>query len=490
MECLKCGASVLEENATFCHECGARLDGKITCPKCGQFIDDKYAYCIFCGMRLDETTNIAHCDKALTKQDVQSFTNDNGTLGNKVLAWARAWVGMALVLFALVFVFLIGFQVDLTGQSIALSEINFDASQENIKLFYYFGDVYKEIEAFKEIIDFRNNFIITAAYIHAVMGTVISAVTIACVIGFATTAIVFFIMSFIKKVENNSAKWAVRSVVAYFAGCIALKVLNYCFMDINLVFPEIPSGGTPLNATITIDFDIATKIGLILCIVGVALYIILNCIKQGRSGITKAKLFKFGFGVLAATFAIVVCAVGQNAIVGTAINMSNGLDRNMTLSLKMAQLSFASFLDSSLKAQTIPILDPFSKIDTSYTFALVQEIMMLGVVVCSLCAIATRVFETEGKTKGSLLFAILTVMFAVVQLIAGIVSQSVIHDLYKKLFEVNAVSINNTLILGDSIITLIFAALLLLTSIIHLTAKKMMKSSSSTQNKCLNNDKS
>ncbi len=488
MECLKCGASILADNAVFCHECGARLDGKITCPKCGQLIDDKYAYCVFCGTRIDQNANNAPCDKTFTKQDEQSFANDNGTVGNKVLAWTRAWVGMALVLFALVFVFLIGFQVDLTGQAVALSQINFQASQENIKLFYYFNDAYKEIETLKEILDFQSNLTITGAYIHAVMGTVISAVTIACVIGFAATAIVYFIMFFIKKVENNSAKWAVRSVVAYFAGCIALKVLNYCFVDINLVFPGSPSWGKPLNATITIDFDIATKIGLILCIVGVALYAIFNCIKQGRSGITKTKLFKFGFGVLAATLAIVVCAVGQNAIVGTAINMSDGFEQNMTLSIKMAQLSFVSFLDSSLKIQSTPILDPFSKIDISYTFAVIQEIMMLGIVVCSLCAIATRIFETEGKTKGTLPFAILTVAFSVAQLITGIVSQSVVHDLYRELFASSAVPINTTLILGNSIITLIFAVLLLATSIIHLTTKKRMKSCSSPQNECLNND--
>ena len=138
MECLKCGASVLEENATFCHECGARLDGKIACSRCGQFIDDKYAYCVFCGAKIGQDTNKANCDKAFTKQGEQSFANEQSTAGNKVLAWARAWVGMALVLFSLVFVFLIGFQVDLTGQTIALSQINFEANGENIKLFYYF----------------------------------------------------------------------------------------------------------------------------------------------------------------------------------------------------------------------------------------------------------------------------------------------------------------------------------------------------------------
>ena len=490
MECLKCGAIVLEENATFCHECGARLDGKITCPKCGQFIDDKYAYCVFCGTRLNETTNIAHCNKTLTKQDEQSFANENGKAWNTVFAWMRAWVGMALVLFALVFVFLIGFQVDLTGQAVALSEFNFNADQENINLFYYFGDVYKEIGTLKEMMEYANDMLIISAYIHAVMGTVISAATIACVVGFAIAAIINFIMFFITKVENNGRKWAVRSVIAYFAGCIALKVLNYGLVDINLTMPQRPSWGNPLNAMITIDFNILTKVGSILCIVGIALYAMLNCIKKGKQWLNKKTVINWVFSVLAATFAIVVCAVGQDAIVGTTINMSNGLDQNMTLSMKMAQLSFYSFLYSLFNAQSLPSVEQYSKMDISYAFAVAQEIMMLGIIVFSLCAIAARIFETEGKTKGTLLFAILTVVFSIIQLISGIVSQSVAHGLYRELFAISAVPINTTLILGNSVITLIFAVLLLATSIIHLTTKKMIKSSSLTQNECLNNDKS
>ncbi len=487
MECLKCGASVLEDNAVFCHECGARLDGKITCPKCGQLIDDKYAYCVFCDTRIDQNTNKTPYDKAFTKQDEQPATKETGKAWSTVFAWMRAVTGMTLALLSLVFVFLIGFQVDLTGQAVAFSEIDFDAGQENIKLFYYFGEAYKEIAELKDMIQVGWDTPITGAYIHAVMGTVISAVTIACVIGFAATAIVYFIMFFIKKVENNSAKWAVRSVVAYFVGCIALKVLNYCLVEINLTSPQKPSWGKPLNATIAIDFDIATKIGLILCIVGVALYVIFNCIKQGRSGITKTKLFKFGFGVLAATFAIVVCAVGQNAIVGTLITLSAGSEQNLKFAITMSQLPFVTFLYSFFDGQFL-FIEEYSKLDTSHTFAVVQEIMTLGIVVCSLCAIAARIFETEGKTKGTLLFAILTVAFSVAQLIAGIVSHSVMYELYSRVLGGGTVIMTTTLILDNSIITLIFAVLLLATSIIHLTTKKRMKSCSSPQNECLNND--
>ncbi len=493
MECFKCGASVLEENAAFCHECGARLDGKIACARCGQFIDNSYAYCTFCGAKVGQTTTtpdwvmqqnqppFPNGNGTFTQQGGQSFAGENGKLENKILVWTRAWLGMALALISLAFVFLIGFQINLSGQAVAFSEINFETTQENVKFFYYFSDVYKEIETLKELFGFQSNYTITAAYTHAVMGTVISAVTIGCVIGFAATAIVNFIMLFIKKAETNSAKWAVRAVIAYIAGCIALRILNYCLVDINLISSERPSWKSPLTATISIDFDVITNIGLILCMVGVALYAILSCIKQILSGITKKKLLKFAFGVLAAAFAIVVFAVGQNAIVGTAITTSDGLEQNMTLSLRMAQLSFASFLYSSFQSQYFPIVDPSSKIDTALTFAVVQEIMLIGIVVCSLCAIASRIFETDGKAKGAVPFALLTTAFSIVQLIAGIVSNSVVHDLYNSLFGSNTATLTTNLILQNSIISLVFALLLLVTSFISLKITKPKKTPSSPQ---------
>ena len=85
MECLKCGATVLEENAVFCHECGARLDGKITCPNCGQFVEDKYAYCAFCGTELKANSNTSNDVATLTQQKEQSLTNENGKAENKLL---------------------------------------------------------------------------------------------------------------------------------------------------------------------------------------------------------------------------------------------------------------------------------------------------------------------------------------------------------------------------------------------------------------------
>lgn len=48
MNCPKCGFENLDE-ASFCIKCGARIDGKIPCPKCGEYISNDEVKCPHCG---------------------------------------------------------------------------------------------------------------------------------------------------------------------------------------------------------------------------------------------------------------------------------------------------------------------------------------------------------------------------------------------------------------------------------------------------------
>lgn len=488
MECLRCGASILEDGAVFCPECGARLDGKASCPTCGQWIEAKYAYCVFCGAKVnkkntDKSCNLEQdgafppaCGTTLAENNEASVSNENGKRRNSTFAWIRAGLGITLTLLSLVFVFMIGFQSFLAGDALAFVEMGLDSDPQTIKLFYYFSDAYKEISSLKEVLLFQSELPIIAAYIHAIMGTVISAATISCVVGFAVPAIINFVKFIITKVENNSGKWAVRSVIAYLAGCTALYVLNFCTLDLHLVIRESLNVGTVLEGVMTIGFDIVTIVGIVLCSVFLALYAIVNYIKRGRAWKSKETVFNCIFGVLTAAFAIVACAVGQNASVGTAITITEGFSQNIKFA--MSQLPFSSFLVSFIEPQIFSFFDsPYvSQMNTSYAFALVQEIMMLGVVACSLCAIAARIFETEGKTNGTLLFSILTAAFSIAQLIAGIVSQSIMHNLCGELIAGGSKAVTTTLIVSNAVIALVFAGLQLITSIIHSTIAKIQKS--------------
>ena len=46
----------MPDGSTYCGRCGARIDGKKSCPTCGKEIAEEYAYCNYCGVRVDGKT--------------------------------------------------------------------------------------------------------------------------------------------------------------------------------------------------------------------------------------------------------------------------------------------------------------------------------------------------------------------------------------------------------------------------------------------------
>ena len=48
MECKKCGQIVVD-GASFCSNCGERVDGKKPCKACGKPNDENFSFCVYCG---------------------------------------------------------------------------------------------------------------------------------------------------------------------------------------------------------------------------------------------------------------------------------------------------------------------------------------------------------------------------------------------------------------------------------------------------------
>lgn len=325
---------------------------------------------------------------------------------------------------------------------------------------------------------FESKLPIIGTYIHSILGTIISVATIGCVIVFAVFAIVEFIKFLIIKTENNCGKWAVSVAIAYMAGSASLYILNSCWADIDLIVPVSTTVGEYLRATMLIAFDDVTMLGMILCVVFLSIYALINYLKIGKGWKNKKTIINFIFKALLAAFAIVAFIFGMNSIVGTKMITTSGWTQSIEFTL--AQLPFSSFLVSSFEG-TDPLFyeENLSQINVSYVFAVVQEMMALGVLVGTLSVIATCVLGTDSKTKIMLVLSILTLFFAVGQLVSGIVSHTVMHNLYVDLVEqVNAVE--TTLILRNSIITVVFAGLQLLVVIVYSSVKSLVK-------KCKNN---
>ena len=70
MKCPKCGFENLEE-ANFCIKCGHRIDGKVPCPKCREYIPNDAEHCPHCGKAIPhfKTSDEVSNEQAKTRRD-------------------------------------------------------------------------------------------------------------------------------------------------------------------------------------------------------------------------------------------------------------------------------------------------------------------------------------------------------------------------------------------------------------------------------------
>ncbi len=466
MECLKCGATVVEENAVYCCECGARLDGKKACPSCGEFIEEKYAYCVYCGARADGKSACPNCgayhagafcpdcgaslqakkpvQKAAAKATATQSGNKSG-VWEKVFAWIRSGAGIACTLFALIFVFLIGYTMKVTGSEDVMQSLG-SSSMEDKNLFYYFGDAYKEIADMKNAAIFESSIPVTSAYIYAILGTLISALSIVGVVGFAIPAIIGFVKFAMSGEENHCAKWGVRSALAFLGGAAAMYTLDVMNMSLSYA-------GESGNAQVA--YNGATKAGIALCIVFLAIYAVGNLVRKGKEWKSGKAIAFYVLTVCSAAFAIVVLAVDKSGFVGSKIIVAGetllsgtfSQFYNNTMLISMSELAGgAEFYNSNL-----------GTISTSFAFSIVQQVLLIATVVCAVMLIGKFAFDTEDK-KSAMWLSICLVIFAVAQLVCGIVCQSCFHGVIVEL-EGGGDSLKCKLQLGKAIVAAVFALL-------------------------------
>lgn len=94
MKCPKCEFENLE-NATFCIKCGNRLDGKVVCPKCGEYIPGEAEYCPNCGKQIPHASKSHEAKQA----EIDSKKSGIARIFNKISAFiCLGFFGFALTL--------------------------------------------------------------------------------------------------------------------------------------------------------------------------------------------------------------------------------------------------------------------------------------------------------------------------------------------------------------------------------------------------------
>ena len=172
--------------------------------------------------------------------------------------------GIALLgaVFALIFVFLIGF-VGVTTETTGTKTVT---AEEGINIYYFFGNAYKDLADVKTQVAAMQceSLLIADAYLYTIICTVLAAVTIGCVVGFAVPAIISYVKYATGKTEKMDSKWALLTILSFLGGVAALFAQNY--INVKTVL-----NGT--TQTMMTKANGATVAGVVLCIIFAALWL-------------------------------------------------------------------------------------------------------------------------------------------------------------------------------------------------------------------------
>ena len=327
MNCKKCGMPTVE-GGTYCGYCGARVDGKKACHACGQLNEEHFSFCVGCGTRIDGKTACPNCGTAFEGsfcptcgaankgKPVNNQTKREGRFSLSSVMEKVGGASMILgVLFSLIFVFFIGLVESLDG-----------VRGEKVGLFTFFGEYYKEMktEEITEVVEATSkwwgNLIEEQTTLYGVFGTIISAATLLCVVGFATVAIVKYILSFVNKTKDDSKGWALACIASYLIGA----VLFYAHIRMQM---SIYADGESSEGIV--NFNGATVVGLVFALVFLGLGIIGKLIAKGKTSWTGGKCVATVCALVGVLFAGAMVAAAQFSAFSFEL-FANGASINLT----------------------------------------------------------------------------------------------------------------------------------------------------------------
>ena len=449
MKCVFCGTDN-PDGALFCKKCGKRQDGMATCPSCGKDTPADGDFCIYCGACLkrdgakdcqlkapardgasdlhnnaysaaaaSESVSSAHgygtADESAREAAAADYTVGEGRT-TAVAAAVKGALKVAAEAFAVlsaligfIFVFFIGNDVSagVGGVTAGLGG--------GYNIFYFFGDVYKNIESTLESSGLGSqNFVNYSYTAAAVAGTVCSALALAAtVILFIATA-VRYVRKLLKLTQKSVTGLAAATFFSYAFG-VAL------FMMCVGGSAEMEGG----NMVVTVNG--ATVAGLVLG----GLFIVASAVSAVVCGINRSNAKQVALngvtGTVAAVFAVIIAGVAANGMFGMTGNTGYGENLHAMLGITEFFNMLASYSltyyhnndDSGAKWEAF--IDMFNA-------ELVVNIVLLvfAVVFCILAVVSVSgIFSGFGKKIGARRVKSLVAsgIFAVVAGIIMIVSE-------------------------------------------------------------------
>ena len=360
MHCKFCGTDN-PDGARFCKKCGKRLDGMTTCPSCGKDTPADGDFCIYCGAGLKaaavggaglnkpaaertdgkfyaypaanipEGANSAHGYGTADESAHEAAAADYAARGEGGTAFATAAVKGVLkvaaeafaVLAALIgaiFVFFIGNEVsaDVSGATFGFGG--------GCDIFYFFGDVYKDIESALESSGLGSQSFANYSYMTgAVAGTVCSALALAATVLLFIATVVMYVCKLLKLTQKSVTGLAAATFFSYAFG-VALFML--CTSG------SISAGG----GDVVTSLNGAAIAGLVLGGVFIVASVVSAAVCGTDSANVRQAVINGVCGTASTVFLLVIAGVAAYGVFGLAMDAGNGSD--MVTTLGMTELFF------------------------------------------------------------------------------------------------------------------------------------------------------
>lgn len=435
MKCVFCGTDN-PDGARFCKKCGKRLDGMTACPSCCKDTPADGDFCIYCGADLkgaavsgaglnkfasnsagsgevgaypaanirESSASAQYCgavnavretataDYAAHGEDRAPFVAASVMRVLKVAAEAFA-VLAALV--GAIFVFFIGYTVsaDVSGAT-----IGFGGGGD---IFYFFGDVYKDIESVLESSGLGSQSFANYSYMTgAVVGTVCSALALAATVMLFIATVVRYVRKLLKHTQKSATDLAAATFFSYVCG-VALFML--------CTGGSVSVGGEEVVTALN-GVSIA---GLVLGGVFIVASVISSVVCGADGADVRQTVINGVCGAASTVFLLVIAGVAAYGVFGLAMDAGNG--RDMVTTLGMTEL----FIMLATLSRSYYVGNIFGNM---YNSELVVNIVLLvfAIAFCVFAVISlSGIFSGFGKKMGGRRAKILVVSGACA-VVAGI----------------------------------------------------------------------
>ncbi len=430
MKCNNCGTENPDE-ALFCKNCGARLDGNATCPHCGKLLPADSKFCMYCGYRFGDAyaqTNVpaagaygagygyvpaqAYAPKRVSAPTVLKYVSDG--------------LAMLAALFAFIFMFLIGVRLGISGMDVSAST----------GFFYFFGDAYDALDnlsdAMSEIM--RGG---------VIMGTVATALILLAVSALFISTAVKYILTLFKKTKKGMNGLAAATFFSYIAGI--------------MLFLACISGSGDVSADgIEIMLNGATIAGIVLGGLFLLAAVVTDLVAKRETALTASALKGSVTGLVAVALMIVLLCLPAFGVVSFRIT-SDGT----TLSTDLGITNLFSFI-----AVMEDNMNGYNEMRIGESIITVMFfILFVGLSAASVTALSGLSVNTEGKGK-SLSFGmmIMASIFAVLVGITQLLGNSQMVAFFdKNIYDLDVIIAGNSAV---PIVMIVFGVLLLATAIV------------------------